>query len=206
MKVFVILSLYSLVLLSHATQADEKTVEEPLQEPKVTEKSEVVNDAASEGEQKDKEYALGSLCNYCSYCKVRIWKIMSVLNICLALSNRITSFVLNSVRPQRRKLFSRKVSFEIHFELSSYCSWSEHHVWTKGLKILVLLIISGVMTSVFKAYFIKTGFSFMITLAWKNFFSAWDENSCICQDHRKSWCASVKLTWCAKTFWNVNVV
>lgn len=69
MKVFVIVGLYSLVLLSHATQADEKTVEEPLQEPKVTEKSEVVNDAASEGEQKDKEYALGSLCNYCSYCK-----------------------------------------------------------------------------------------------------------------------------------------
>lgn len=204
MKVFVIVSLYSLVLLSHATQADEKTVEEPLQEPKVTEKSEVVNDAASESEQKDKEYALGSLCNYCSYCKVRIWKIMSVLNICLALSNRITSFVLNSVRPQRRKLFSRKVSFEIHFERSSYCSWSEHHVWTKGLKIWVPLIISGVMTSVFKADFIKTGFSF--TLAWNNFISAWDENSCICQDHRKSWCASVKLTWCAKTFWNVNVV
>ena len=72
MKVFVIVSLYSLVLLSHATQADEKTVEEPLQEPKVTEKSEVVNDAASESEQKDKDYALGSLCNYCSYCKVRI--------------------------------------------------------------------------------------------------------------------------------------
>ena len=204
MKVFVIVSLYSLVLLSHATQADEKTVEEPLQEPKVTEKSEVVNDAASESEQKDKEYALGSLCNYCSYCKVRIWKIMSVLNICLALSNRITSFVLNSVRPQRRKLFSRKVLFEIHFELSSYCSWSEHHVWTKGLKIWVPLIISGVMTSVFKADFIKTGFSF--TLAWNNFISAWDENSCICQDHRKSWCASVKLPWCAKTFWNVNVV
>ena len=72
MKILVIVSIYSLVLLSHATQADEKTGEEPLQEPKVTEKSEVVNDATSEGEQKDKEYALGSLCNYCSYCKVRI--------------------------------------------------------------------------------------------------------------------------------------
>ncbi|KAK2551565.1 Sarcoplasmic reticulum histidine-rich calcium-binding protein [Acropora cervicornis] len=69
MKILVIVSIYSLVLLSHATQADEKTGEEPLQEPKVTEKSEVVNDATSEGEQKDKEYALGSLCNYCSYCK-----------------------------------------------------------------------------------------------------------------------------------------
>ena len=73
MKIFIIVSLSSLVLLSHATQADEKTGEEPLQEPKITEKSgTVVNDAASEGEQKDKEYALGSLCNYCSYCKVGI--------------------------------------------------------------------------------------------------------------------------------------
>ena len=204
MKILVIVSLCSLVLLSHATQADEKTGEEPLQEPKVTEKSEVVNDAASEDEQKDKEYALGSLCNYCSYCKVRIWKTMSVLNICLALSNRIASFVCNSVVQnghQIRKLLLRKFSFKTHFELSRY-SLSEHSVWKKGWKIWVPLIICGVMTSAFKTDFIKTGFSF--TLAWNNFLSAWDENLCICQDHRKSWCASVKLTWCAKTLWNVN--
>ena len=89
MKNFILLSLLGLVLLSQITQGTENTEEKPMEEPQVTEKSEgaSTNDAsqsggenetptnaASESEKDaDQKYALGSLCNYCSYCKVGIY-------------------------------------------------------------------------------------------------------------------------------------
>lgn len=88
MKIFFCLGFFSLVVLAHIAQGADK-VEEPLQEPQVTEKSEASssNDASQSadesesptkvadeagGSEEDKKYALGSLCNYCSYCKVGI--------------------------------------------------------------------------------------------------------------------------------------
>lgn len=85
MKIFFCLGFFSLVVLAHIGQGADK-VEEPLQEPQVTEKSEASssNDASQSadesesptkvadeagGSEEDKKYALGSLCNYCSYCK-----------------------------------------------------------------------------------------------------------------------------------------
>lgn len=88
MKIFFCLGFFSLVVLAHIAQGADK-VEEPLQEPQVTEKSEASssNDASQSadesesptkvadeagGSEEDRKYALGSLCNYCSYCKVGI--------------------------------------------------------------------------------------------------------------------------------------
>lgn len=94
MKIFFCLGLFSLVVLAHIAQGADK-VEEPLQEPQVTEKSEASssNDASQSadesesptkvadeagGSEEDKKYALGSLCNYCSYCKVGIKQVLVV--------------------------------------------------------------------------------------------------------------------------------
>ena len=82
---FAFVSFLSLVVLVQIVHGAQKSEEEPLQEPEVSRKSEASseNDAtqASESEsptnaatesakEEDKNYALGSLCNYCSYCKV----------------------------------------------------------------------------------------------------------------------------------------
>ena len=59
----------------------EKVEEKPLEEPNLSRESDA-NEAKSEtpttstdenASEDDKKYALGSLCNYCSYCKVGIY-------------------------------------------------------------------------------------------------------------------------------------
>ena len=86
MKSFILLSLLGLVVISQITQGNENSEEKPMEEPQVTEKSEgpsandasqsgseseaPTNAASESGKEEDQKYALGSLCNYCSYCKV----------------------------------------------------------------------------------------------------------------------------------------
>ena len=86
MKSFILLSLLCLVVISQVTQGNENPEEKPMEEPQVTKKSEgpSENDASQPGsesepptnaasesdKEEDQKYALGSLCNYCSYCKV----------------------------------------------------------------------------------------------------------------------------------------
>ena len=85
MKSFILLSLLGLVVLSQVTQGNENPEEKPMEEPQVTKKSEgpsendasqsgksepPTNAASESGKEEDQKYALGSLCNYCSYCKV----------------------------------------------------------------------------------------------------------------------------------------
>ena len=96
MKIFFCLSFFSLVALAYVAQGAEKVEEEPLQEPQVTDKSEAsssnhasqpVDESESPtkvadetgGSEEDKKYALGSLCNYCSYCKVGIKQVLVVV-------------------------------------------------------------------------------------------------------------------------------
>lgn len=89
MKLFTFLGFISLVVLVQVAHGAEKTEEEPLQEPEISQKSEAwsandasqstespeppTNSASESAEGDDKNYALGSLCNYCSYCKVGIY-------------------------------------------------------------------------------------------------------------------------------------
>lgn len=88
MKSFILMGLLSLLITTHAAVGDEEVVEEPMLEPKLSQESEResnTNDAPSEevnsepptdsaenSSEDDKKYALGSLCNYCTYCKVGV--------------------------------------------------------------------------------------------------------------------------------------
>lgn len=88
MKSFILMGFLSLLITTHAAVGDEEVAEEPMLEPKLSQESEResnANDAPSEevnsepptdsaenSSEDDKKYALGSLCNYCTYCKVGI--------------------------------------------------------------------------------------------------------------------------------------
>ena len=88
MKLLSVMGFLSLLMTIHVAIGDEEAVEEPMQEPKLSQESEAkssANDARSEkvnaepptdsaenSSEEDKTYALGSLCNYCTYCKVGI--------------------------------------------------------------------------------------------------------------------------------------
>ncbi|PFX24111.1 sarcoplasmic reticulum histidine-rich calcium-binding protein-like [Stylophora pistillata] len=85
MKLLSVMGFLSLLMTIHVAIGDEEAVEEPMQEPKLSQESEAkssANDARSEkvnaepptdsaenSSEEDKTYALGSLCNYCTYCK-----------------------------------------------------------------------------------------------------------------------------------------
>jgi len=73
----------TLVVLVHIAQSTENSEERPVQKPEVSTEAPSSNDATQATEFKsaensvtentggdEKKYALGSLCNYCTYCKV----------------------------------------------------------------------------------------------------------------------------------------
>ena len=87
MKSFRFLSFLGLLIVVQVAYGSEKVEEKPLEEPNLSKESEAKSTktagASDEGKSEapttsadenttgnDKEYALGSLCNYCSYCKV----------------------------------------------------------------------------------------------------------------------------------------
>ena len=84
MKLFRFLSFLGLLIFAHIAYGAEKVEEKPLEEPNLSRKSDSAgtNEAKSETptastdentSEDDKKYALGSLCNYCTYCKVGIY-------------------------------------------------------------------------------------------------------------------------------------
>lgn len=92
MKSFSFVSFLVLLIILPIAICDEKVAEEPIQEPKLSQESEAkstTNDAQSTGSEEaksepptdsaensseeDTKYAMGSLCNYCTYCKVYIY-------------------------------------------------------------------------------------------------------------------------------------
>ena len=91
MNSFRFLSFLGLLIIVQNTCGAEKVEEKPLEEPNLSKESEAksTNDATSGPDESkaesptsstdentsedDKKYALGSLCNYCSYCKVGIY-------------------------------------------------------------------------------------------------------------------------------------
>lgn len=73
----------TLVVLVHIAQSTENSEEKPVQKPEVSTEAPSSNDATQTTESKsaensatenaggnEKKYGLGSLCNYCTYCKV----------------------------------------------------------------------------------------------------------------------------------------
>lgn len=80
MRLFTFHSFLSLVVLVQIAQGTENSEEIPVQKPEVSTEAPTSNDATqveseaatttenTEGDEK--KYALGSLCNYCTYCKV----------------------------------------------------------------------------------------------------------------------------------------
>jgi len=83
MKLFRSLSFLGLLIIVKIAYGAEKVEEKPLEEPNLSRESDAAatNEAKSETptastdentSEDDKNYALGSLCNYCSYCKVGI--------------------------------------------------------------------------------------------------------------------------------------
>ena len=92
MKSFRFLSFLGLLISAHIAYGAEKVDEKPLEEPNLSRKSDAAgtNEAKSETptastdentSEDDKKYALGSLCNYCTYCKVGIYSCI----LCIAL-------------------------------------------------------------------------------------------------------------------------
>ena len=84
MKSFCSLSFLGLLIIVNIAYGAEKVEEKPLEEPNLSRESEAsaTNEAKSETptastdentSEDDENYALGSLCNYCSYCKVGIF-------------------------------------------------------------------------------------------------------------------------------------
>ena len=76
-------SFLGLVVLMQIAQGTENSEEKPVQKPEVSTEAPSSNDATQATEHKsatnsatektegdEKKYALGSLCNYCTYCKV----------------------------------------------------------------------------------------------------------------------------------------
>lgn len=85
MNSFRCLSFLSLLIIVQIAYGAEKVEEKPLEEPNLASKSEAKPEGSNEAKpespttaadenttEDDKKYALGSLCNYCSYCKVGI--------------------------------------------------------------------------------------------------------------------------------------
>lgn len=83
MKSFRFLSFLGLLIFAHIAYGAEKVEEKPLEEPNLSRApdSAGTNEAKSETptastdentSEDDKKYALGSLCNYCTYCKVGV--------------------------------------------------------------------------------------------------------------------------------------
>lgn len=81
MKSLRFLSFLCLLIFVHIAYGAEKVEEKPLEEPNLSRESDATgtNEAKSETptastdentSDDDRKYALGSLCNYCSYCKV----------------------------------------------------------------------------------------------------------------------------------------
>lgn len=79
MRLFTFHSFLSLVVLVQIVQGTENSEEKPVQEPEVSTEAPSSNDASTQVESEaatentegdEKKYALGSLCNYCTYCKV----------------------------------------------------------------------------------------------------------------------------------------
>lgn len=90
MKSFRFLSFLGLLIIIQIAHGAEKVEEKPLDEPNLSKESEAKSTHQSAGSDEaksespttsadenssedDKKYALGSLCNYCSYCKVGIY-------------------------------------------------------------------------------------------------------------------------------------
>lgn len=83
MKAICFASFLGLLIIVQIVNGAEKVAEEPIQEPKLKESdatSKTNDDEKSESpttdentSEDDGKYALGSLCNYCSYCKVGIY-------------------------------------------------------------------------------------------------------------------------------------
>lgn len=84
MKSFRSLNFLGLLIIVNIAYGAENVEEKPLEEPNLSRESDATstNDAKSETpttstdentSEDDKKYALGSLCNYCSYCKVGIY-------------------------------------------------------------------------------------------------------------------------------------
>ena len=83
MKLFCSLSFLGLLIIANIAYGADKVEEKPLEEPNLSRESDAsaTNEAKSETlttstdentSEDNKNYALGSLCNYCSYCKVGI--------------------------------------------------------------------------------------------------------------------------------------
>ena len=80
MRLFTFHSFLSLAVLVQIAKGTENSEEIPVQKPEVSTEAPTSNDAtqveseaatATENTEGDeKKYALGSLCNYCTYCKV----------------------------------------------------------------------------------------------------------------------------------------
>ena len=80
MRLLTFRSFLSLVLLVQIAQGTENTEEKPVQTPEVsteapssndaTESESATNSATENIDGDERKYALGSLCNYCTYCKV----------------------------------------------------------------------------------------------------------------------------------------
>ena len=84
MKLFRSLSFLGLLIIANIAYGADKVEEKPLEEPNLSRESDAsaTNEAKSETpttstdentSEDNKNYALGSLCNYCSYCKVGIY-------------------------------------------------------------------------------------------------------------------------------------
>ena len=81
MRLFTFHSFLSLAVLVQIAQGTENSEEKPVQEPEVSTEAPSSNDVSTQVESEaatttentegeEKKYALGSLCNYCTYCKV----------------------------------------------------------------------------------------------------------------------------------------
>ena len=138
MKSFILMGLLSLLITTHAAVGDEEVADEPMLEPKLSQESEResnTNDAPSEevnsepptdsaenSSEDDKKYALGSLCNYCTYCKVGVVVKLDIRN---AWRDQIQIFVRGiSVRCEPLRTLISRSQWSMHQSNSAYYSFA----------------------------------------------------------------------------------